>query len=201
MKFFVLTGGPCAGKTTALNWLKENFGDRIIFVPEVSSFIFENGLWPPPKPWSYEWQVGLQKLILKYQLQFEAEAIQEAEDHGCQIIVADRGIPDGYGYLDGGSAEFFLRFPVNGLTEKSANDRYEAVFHLRSRAVINPELFLKLQENNPHRFEGEIARSVEIDQRIIAAWDSHPNRIILSGNLEENREVVARELKKYLQKK
>jgi predicted ATPase len=184
--FFVLTGGPCAGKTTVLNGLKKKFGDKIIFVPEVATYVFENGLWPPPVPWSYEWQVGLQRVILEYQLKFEITAIKAANDQGIQIIMADRGIPDGYGYLNGGAKEFFSRFHDFGLDERIINDRYHRVFHLRSRAVINPDLFLKLQSNNPHRFEGEIVRSAELDEKIILAWENHPNRVILSGNLEDN---------------
>jgi hypothetical protein len=196
--FFVLTGGPCAGKSTALNWLKEAFGDRIVFVPEVATWLFESCLYSAPNPWSYEWQVGLQRLVLRYQLKFEAEAAKEARRKNIRIIVTDRGILDGAGYMRHGVEEFFRRFNYRafGLSERAVLERYCGVFHLRSRAIVSPKLFLELQGNNPHRFEGDISRSVEICRRIEKAWEGYSNRLILTGCQEENQGAVAEVLAK-----
>ena len=45
----VLTGGPCAGKTTALSWINNYFTNRgytVLFVPETATELITNGVAP-----------------------------------------------------------------------------------------------------------------------------------------------------------
>lgn len=45
----VLTGGPCAGKTTALNWINNFYtkkGYGVIFVPETATELITSGISP-----------------------------------------------------------------------------------------------------------------------------------------------------------
>lgn len=49
IKKIVLTGGPCAGKTTALNWINNYFSSRgysVLVVPEIASELITNGVAP-----------------------------------------------------------------------------------------------------------------------------------------------------------
>ena len=65
----VVTGGPCAGKTTGLSWIQNAFaarGYRVLFVPETATELISNGVAPwtcgswrrkrfsagPRKPWT-----------------------------------------------------------------------------------------------------------------------------------------------------
>lgn len=43
MKKIVLTGGPCAGKTTVLNVLKQEFAGQILVIPEAATLLLSGG--------------------------------------------------------------------------------------------------------------------------------------------------------------
>ena len=45
----VITGGPCAGKTTAMTWIQKEFekkGYRVLFVPETATELITGGVAP-----------------------------------------------------------------------------------------------------------------------------------------------------------
>ena len=45
----VITGGPCAGKTTAMSWIQSNFtklGYTVLFVPETATELITGGVAP-----------------------------------------------------------------------------------------------------------------------------------------------------------
>ena len=49
IKKIVITGGPCAGKTTAMGWIKEAFTDHdytVLFVPETATELITGGVAP-----------------------------------------------------------------------------------------------------------------------------------------------------------
>ena len=185
MKKIVLTGGPCAGKSTVLAELVRRFGSRIVVVNEVATALFEAGF-PPPNPWTQEWQNALQAAIICGQYRFEAEAVAEAEKAGAEIVICDRGLLDGAAYLAGGVQEFCERFRLD---EGSALAEYAAVVHLESLATLNPDLYLDLVATNPNRFEPlGMAQEREIGLR--QAWAGHINRHHLAGALEVSAEQV-----------
>ena len=64
----VLTGGPCAGKSTAMSRIQEEFGElgyTVLFVPETATELITGGV----APWTCctvaEYQICLLKLQLK----------------------------------------------------------------------------------------------------------------------------------------
>jgi len=193
MKKIVITGGPCAGKSTVIEAIAEEFGNRVVVVPEVATALFEAGF-PPPNPWTQEWQDALQAAIIVGQYRFEARAEAEARDNGCQIIICDRGILDGAAYLQGGVEEFCGRFDVD---EGEILSRYEAVIHLESLSTLDPELYRELAKSNPSRFE-DIAMAEERELNLRRAWSGHKNRMHLSADIEAStgrvREIINRNL-------
>ncbi|MBR3576898.1 MAG: AAA family ATPase, partial [Clostridia bacterium] len=45
----VITGGPCAGKTTGMGWIKKAFtamGYSVIFIPETATELISGGVAP-----------------------------------------------------------------------------------------------------------------------------------------------------------
>ncbi|MBQ4512517.1 MAG: AAA family ATPase [Anaerolineaceae bacterium] len=45
----MITGGPCAGKTTAMNWIQNAFTNRgymVLFVPETAAEMISGGVSP-----------------------------------------------------------------------------------------------------------------------------------------------------------
>ena len=96
IKRIVLTGGPCAGKTTALVRIIEHFsnlGFKVFTVPEVPTMYSQGGwsyLTPNPKLY-YEGELA----ILQTQLALEDSFMRLAET--CTkptFVVCDRGTMD-----------------------------------------------------------------------------------------------------------
>lgn len=175
MKKIVLTGGPCSGKSTVMQTLREEFGNQLILVPEVATILLEGGFPVPGKDleWSPEWQRSFQHSVLALQRSFEfTYAIKRASAH---IMICDRGILDGAAYTPGGTEEFCQRYAINIL---SALAEYEAVIHLESLATADPEKYGRT--GNQNRFESlDEAQSLEMKTR--EAWLNHPRRVMING--------------------
>ena len=101
VKRIVLTGGPCAGKTTALVRIMEHFSSRgfkVFTIPEVPTIFLQAGMdyLTKNQNWFYEGE----KDTLKTQLALEdyffdmAQTIEEPV-----LIVCDRGALDISAYL------------------------------------------------------------------------------------------------------
>lgn len=171
MKKIVLTGGPCAGKTTVVEVLRQEFAGRLLVVPEAATMLLSGGFPVPGRDiqWSSEWQDAFQSAILPVQTALEAAYELKAVQAGAGVIVCDRGRLDGAAYTPGGLAEFCRRYGVEVLKALAA---YDAVMHLESVAVGDPVFYGKA--NNSARFE-DLAEAAVLDQRIRSVWQCHPN--------------------------
>lgn len=167
----VLTGGPCAGKTSALVKVTEHFsslGYKVFTIPEVPTLFLQAGMdyLTPNQDYFYEGE----KATLKVQLQLEdsfrkiAERIDEPV-----LIVCDRGTLDISTYL---KEEMWERLTKTaGVTNEGLRDRYDAVLHLVS-AADGAEQFYNTTTNETRK--EDIATARERDKRIIKAWAGHP---------------------------
>lgn len=167
----VITGGPCAGKTSALELLRTSFekeGWRVVTVPETATELILGGITPWGTP-------GFQGIRVARQLEAEGKALREAQTSA--LIVFDRGIADTRAYTTAGEYAAILR--ENGLTEETVMDRYDAVIHLTSAAKGAPESY-SLQSNAARTETTQEAAS--LDDRILDAWAAHPNRVILPAS-------------------
>ena len=73
-----LTGGPCAGKTTAVSYIREQLaahGVQVIAVPEQATALMESGK-TPESMGSY----AFHSLLFQNQLEEEEKALQEMTD-------------------------------------------------------------------------------------------------------------------------
>lgn len=180
-KIVVTAGGPCAGKTTVLEVLRQVTGQALV-VPETATILLSGGFPIPGKDikWSPEWQAAFQSAVLPVQIQLEAAYELKAAEQGAKLLVCDRGRLDGAAYAPGGLDEFCRLYGVNA-TE--ALGTYNAVVHLESVAVGDPKFYGKT--NNNSLFEDmEAARALELATR--SAWNGHPNWTFISclGGLE-----------------
>ena len=134
IKRIVLTGGPCAGKTTALVRIIEHFsnlGFKVFTVPEVPTMYSQGGwsyLTPNPKLY-YEGELA----ILQTQLALEDSFMRLAET--CTkptFVVCDRGTMDISAYI---SPEMWQDITAKcGTCSNQLRERYDAVLHLVSAA-------------------------------------------------------------------
>lgn len=175
----VLTGGPCGGKTSALNRLTEllrSKGWDIYLVPEVPTIMLSGGCKYPgaDKEKLFEFETAL----IKLQLQMEDSFIQVARSTGRpSIIIFDRGTCDVAAYLPSDLWAEILA--ANNWTQKQLFDRYDCVMHLVT-AADGAEKFYTTANNAARSESPERAR--ELDQRVLKAWADHPAHRVIDNS-------------------
>lgn len=191
IKRIVLTGGPCAGKTTALVRITEYFSNRgykVFTIPEVPT-LYSLGGWSyltPNKDLYYEGE----RAILETQLALENWFMRMAET--CQkpvLIVCDRGTLDISAYI---SPEMWNDITAKAGTDTNAlRNRYDAVLHLVSAADGAEQYYTTA--TNAVRYEQmneeglRIAR--ELDKKVIKAWTGHPHLRVINNNDDFNAKL------------
>ena len=192
----VLTGGPCAGKTTALSWINNYFSKRgytVLFVPETATELITNGVapWTCGTNFDYQtFQIRLQKI--KEQIFDEAAKTMKSDKI---LIVCDRGILDNKAYMK--DVEFKKVLKELGTNETKERDSYDAVFHLVSAAKGKEEAYTLA--NNVARTEN-IEQAKKLDDKIISAWTGHPHFRIIdnSTEFEQKLERLLKEITLFL---
>ena len=189
----VLTGGPCAGKTTALSWINNYFSKRgyvVIFIPETATELITNGV----TPWNTkEYQ------IFQLKMQKSKEQIYESAAKAIKtdkiLMVLDRGVLDSKAYMT--EAEFKKVLRECGTSEVKERDSYDAIFHLVTAAKGKEEFYTL--SNNKARTES-VSDAKKIDDKIISAWTGHPHFRIIdnSTDFEEKLERLLKEITSFL---
>jgi predicted ATPase len=88
IKKVVITGGPVAGKSTAVEHLKGALSGSIVVVPEVATALLSGGYPMPGRDleWTQEWQEGFQDAVFHVQNSAEQAsmiAARQREEAGC----------------------------------------------------------------------------------------------------------------------
>ena len=179
IKKIVLTGGPCAGKTTALVKVIEHFSSRgykVFTIPEMPTIFLQAGMdyLTKNQDWFYEGE----KSTLEIQLAFEDHFTRMAKTiDGPVVIICDRGALDISAYL---STEMWEK--ITGLcnvTTQQLRDRYDAVLHLVS-AADGAEQYYNTTSNEV-RTEG-IEKARLLDRKVIQAWSGHPHLRVINNH-------------------
>ena len=107
----VITGGPCAGKTTAMNWINNAFSERgydVLFVPETATELITGGV----APWTCKTNSDYQHCHMRFQLDKEKVFEQAAKvmKKDKILIVCDRAALDNKVYMDEATFESVCRF-------------------------------------------------------------------------------------------
>ena len=192
----VLTGGPCAGKTTALTWIHNYFTERgysVIFVPETATELISNGVAPWTCGTNYDYQTCQIKLQKIKEEIFESGARTMKNDK--ILIVCDRGVLDNKAYMK--PVEFKQLLKELGTNETKERDSYDAVFHLVSAAKGKEEVYTL--SNNKARTE-TVEEARKLDDKVIEAWTGHPHLRIIdnSTDFEEKLERLLKEIALFL---
>lgn len=180
----VITGGPCAGKTTAMSWIQSHFtkmGYRVLFVPETATELITGGV----APWTCGTNAEYQKCQMKLQLEKEKIFQQAAATMPVEkiLIVCDRGALDNKAYMD--ELEFTCVLDSLGCNEVELRDNYDAVFHLVTAAKGAEQFYTTA--NNTARTE-TVEQAAALDDKLISAWTGHPHlRIIDNATDFENK--------------
>ena len=173
----VITGGPCAGKTTAMSWIQQTFTKRgytVLFVPETATELIGGGV----APWSCATNVDYQVCQMSLQITKEALFQQAASGMPAEkvLIVCDRGTMDNRAYMT--APEFQSVLCSIGRTEVELRDGYDAVFHLVTAA--KGALRYYTLSNNSARTETP-EQAAALDDRLISAWTGHPHLRVIDN--------------------
>ena len=198
----VLTGGPCAGKTTALVKVIEHFsslGFKVFTIPEVPTMFTQAGMdyLTTNREFFYEGE----KATLEVQLALEDKFLRMAEacTEPC-IIVCDRGTMDISAYMTKDMWEDITR--AVGTSTAELRERYDAVLHLVSAADGAEQFYTT--SNNASRNEPADEKGLQIarmlDKKVIGAWAGHSHLRVINNHEDFEAKIkrVLREISNVL---
>lgn len=172
----VLTGGPCAGKTSVM----ERFNRMAKAVPKLKVILAKEaatllkhsnidfmtcGGGSVFQESIIDWQMNAEKAALIAAMQFTV-----MNPDYTVIILCDRGIMDGEAYFDT-PRDFERILNAKGLDRQMTYNRYDAVVCLRSAAIGAPQ-FYTTADGTPRDETPEEAAN--LDRKCCAAWREHP---------------------------
>ena len=180
----VLTGGPCAGKSTALDFLKtelEKVGENVLTLSECATNLIKSGK-TPENMGSY----AFHSLLFATQLESENKLIDVARsmNHDRVIIICDRGLLDNRAYVT--SEEFKKYSAAHGYSEEKIRVRYDAVFHMVTAADGAEEDYNF--ESNEIRSE-DVAKAKWLDNEILSLWTGVNHLRIIDNSTDFNNKL------------
>lgn len=202
IKKIVLTGGPCAGKTTALVRVIEHFsnlGYKVFTIPEVPTMFTQAGMdyLTKNKKFFYEGEKATLELQLELEDKFTRLAATVDEP---ALIICDRGALDISAYMDASMWEEIMA--LAGTDAESLKNRYDAVFHLVSAADGAEKYYTtsnNAQRNEPATEQG-LAIARMLDKRVMEAWSGHPHLRVVNNheNFDNKLNRVLKEISNVL---
>ena len=181
----VLTGGPCAGKSSALSYLATHLsthGVRVLQVPEIATLFISGGLnditdIAQQEPDKF---IKLEHSMIKMQGDFRRRFLEVAEQFdGPTVILYDRAQTDAIAYV--GEPQFNEIRAHLGLSLADVRDSYSAVIFLRT-AADGAEAAYTTANNAARSETPEQAR--QIDKRTLEAWVGHPHLWIVENEAD-----------------
>ncbi len=178
---FVLTGGPCAGKTTAQADMREWLLEREyypIFVPEAATSLMRAGL-NPLRP---EFQPAVLQHVLSHEAMLENAAKSLLAEGKKPVLIADRGVCDQLAYTGLNGLQKLLN--DHGLRfEQARDERYDGVIYMRSAANGAEEFYTAA--SNETRYES-LQEAKMLDDRTMHAWVGTPHLIVIKNEPNES---------------
>ena len=194
----VLTGGPCAGKSTIFDELEKDLvskGYYVITVTETATELINSKILP--KPSDREHTIMFQDIVLQQQYTKEKVAeifAKKMAENNKVVILYDRAVIDNRAYLES-KEDFDYILKKHNLDEFEILNKYDLVIDLISTATSQPENY-KL---NGVRYE-TVEEAAELDKRTSIAWIHHPNIKIIkpTETIEEKKDTVIKIVEDYL---
>ncbi len=188
----VLTGGPCAGKTTTIAKIKEdleNLGYHVLLLNECATEIISLGIRPfgDSKVDVYDFQNEILNLQVFKEKRLIDIVSKLPDDTKC-ILLSDRGVIDNKAYL--GTEKFNKLLEENNLVEEEVLNQYDMVIHLVTVATNNENKYNN--STNSARFEDDIDEVIDLDKRTNEAWSKHKNLKVVeaTNTIDEKIEKV-----------
>lgn len=186
-KTVCLTGGPCAGKTSAVSILSDFFqalGWRVYKPMEAATVLFSAGVsFPELSPAAqYSFNKSILQTLLQIEQAFRDLATINAQEGVNSVVIFDRGAMDPSAYMT--RQEWITMLTDLNLDEVALRDtRYDVVVHLVT-AAKGAEAFYSLDTNNT-RTEG-ISLARELDSKTLSAWNGHASLLVIDNESVAN---------------
>ena len=198
----VLTGGPCAGKTTTIKEVKEyleNSGYHVLLLNECATELINGGI----RPFGdnaisvFDFQHEVMNLQLYKEKRYLEVVEKLPEDTKC-IILSDRGVIDSKAYL---GAELFSELLLkNNLKEEDLGKQYDMVIHMVTVATDVKNKYNTT--TNTARFE-DADEAIDLDRRTSEVWSNHSNLKVIEATeiIDEKIDKVKNIIQEYLDSK
>ena len=179
----VLTGGPCAGKTTAMAILTQklsDYGYKVLVCPETATLVINAGIDVRVTSSSARRFFEIQRQVVRTQRALRQRFREFAALYEEPVVILfDRGEMDNAAYID---ADLFTALlEEENLTLYDVRDSYNVVLHLVSAADGAEHAYTTT--NNAARSETpEQAR--ELDAKTLTAWVGHPRLRIIDNSTD-----------------
>ena len=174
-----LTGGPCGGKSSALDYIKSQLtklGYKVIIINEAATELKQKNIIPVKCS-----DIDFATLIVKYQLHRELKAENLAKNSKEKyVILCDRSTIEPAVYVGYNIISDILQKYNKNINQ--VRDSYDLVLHLTTTAKGAEEYYTL--DNNETRTEN-IEDAIKLDDKLLQLWENHSNRIIIN-NSEKN---------------
>ena len=192
----VVTGGPCAGKTTAMSWIQNAFtklGYAVLFVDETATQLITGGAapWLSTSNRDFQWHL----IQLQQAKEHTFTEIGKTMKENKVLIVCDRAAMDNCAYMT--EQEFAWVLQQLNTSKIVLRDQYDAVFHLVT-AAKGAEKYYTLSNNQARTETPEEA--IALDDKLVSAWTGHPHFRVIdnSTGFEEKMLRLIREITAFL---
>ena len=196
IKKIVITGGPCAGKTTGMSYLEQELskmGYKVVFLNESATEIILSGLGPNANKTNLDFE----RNIIQLQVEKEKLYMEFCKNlpNDKVLLVCDRGVMDCKCYMT--DYEFNKALSQLNLDKIQVRDTYDAVFHLVTAAKGAEHAYTLA--NNEARYEN-IEQAIESDTKTMNAWTGHPHfrAIDNSTDFENKMKRLVKEICSFL---
>lgn len=193
-----ITGGPCAGKTSSMRWIKdylEKKGYLAFILQEPATELLYSGATYEVCNGAVEFQTNVLLLHIAREQLYEIIASKVQCSNNTVVLICDRGAVDCLAYLSSKEKEEFLK--LNGQSYDTLLTRYNAVFHMYSVTSTLPELYSS--ESNFLRFES-VEEATILDENLEDLWNKHPyyKKIFATRVFEEKLSRLSSEIENFL---
>ena len=170
----VLTGGPCAGKTTTIAKIEEHLkekGYHVLVLNECATEMIKGGIRPFGEYAAtvYDFENEILNLQLYKEKKYK-DFLKNYSDDTKIIILYDRGSVDIKAYL--GEEKYQKMLEENHLSHEELLKEYDLVIHMITVAADMENRYSN--SNNTARFE-DSQEAIDLDKRTSDAWKDHPN--------------------------
>jgi len=182
----LLTGGPCAGKTTALAAISQDLtqlGYKVLVVPEAATLIMKGGAMIVSSGFTEQQGLLFQKALMKLQISLEDSFVDIGQmvEGTPVVILIDRGLLDGSAYVSQNNWQALLD-DLGCNTVMLRDNRYDAVLHLVTAADGAEKFYASL--NNEARYES-VEEAVNKDRKLREAYLGHQKWYMVDNSVDD----------------